>query len=74
MSDRRIPTIEMLRTEELAIVGQRDNQRIQIDWQFSVSDARHKMSSHYLRVNPDNQNHQSTYCQVAKYQDSSSPQ
>jgi hypothetical protein len=58
--NRRIPTLELLRTEVLAIVEQRDTQRIQIDWQFSVSDARHKLSSHYQRVNPDNQNHQST--------------
>jgi hypothetical protein len=53
--NRRIPTVEMLRSEVLALVQKRDAQRIQIDWQFSVSDARQKMRSHYQHVNPANQ-------------------
>lgn len=53
--NRRIPTVEMLRSEVLALVQARDAQRIQIDWQFSVSDARQKMRSHYQHVNPANQ-------------------
>lgn len=53
--NRRIPTIDMLRSEVLALVQERDRQRIQIDWQFSISDARQKMRSHYQRVNPANQ-------------------
>lgn len=53
--NRRIPTVEMLRSEVLALVQARDAQRIQIDWQFSVSDARLRMRSHYQRFNPANQ-------------------
>lgn len=53
--NRRIPTVEMLQSEVLALVQERDALRIQIDWQFSVSDARQKMRSHYQRVNPANQ-------------------
>lgn len=53
--NRRIPTSDMLRSEVLALVQERDRQRIQIDWQFSISDARQKMRSHYQRVNPANQ-------------------
>lgn len=45
----------MLRSEVLALVQERHAQRIQIDWQFSISDARQKMRSHYQRVNPANQ-------------------
>ncbi len=52
--NRRIPTIEKLRSEVLALVQARDGQRIKIDWQFSTSHARRKMNSHYRRVNPKN--------------------
>jgi hypothetical protein len=58
--NRRIPTIDELRSEVLAIVKDRDAKRIKIDWQFSISDARYKMRSHYQRVNPANNVHQNT--------------
>lgn len=53
--NRRIPTIEELQTQISAIFKVRDSQRIKIDWQFSVTDARHKMHTHYQRVNLQNQ-------------------
>ena len=51
---RRIPSIEQLRKEVLAIVNERDTKRIKITWQFSISVARNKMNSHYQRVHPQN--------------------
>lgn len=53
--NRRIPTIEQLRTEVLALVRERDEKRIRINWQFSIPDARHTMNRHYRRVHPDNE-------------------
>lgn len=47
---RRIPSLEQLRSEVLAIVAERDAKRIKINWQFSISAAREKMNSHYQRV------------------------
>ena len=58
--NRRIPTMEALRSEVLALVKERDAKRIKIDWQFSISDARYKMRSHYQRVNPANKVRQPT--------------
>lgn len=52
--NRRIPTIELLRSEVLALVQERDAKRIIIDWQFSIQVARNKMNSHYRRVHPQN--------------------
>lgn len=52
--NRRIPTIELLRNEVLALVRERDAKRIIIDWQFSIHTARNKMNSHYRRVHPQN--------------------
>jgi hypothetical protein len=52
--DRRIPTIEKLTSEVLAIVGERDAKRIKLNWQFSIPVARRKMNSHYRQVLPEN--------------------
>ena len=52
--NRRIPTIDVLRREVLALVRERDAKRIMIDWQFSIQTARNKMNSHYRRIHPDN--------------------
>jgi transposase len=52
--NRRIPSIETLRREVLALVRERDAKRIMIDWQFSIQTARNKMNSHYRRIHPQN--------------------
>ena len=52
---RRIPTIEMLTSEVMAIVKERDAQRIKLNWQFSIPAARHKLNSHYRQVVAANQ-------------------
>lgn len=59
--NRRIPTIEQLEAEVLALVHERHAKRIIIDWQFSISDARIKMNSHYRNVLPLNQKFKKTY-------------
>ena len=52
---RRIPTIEQLEHEILALVNERQTKRIKIDWQFSIQSARSKLNSHYSAV--QNANH-----------------
>lgn len=52
---RRIPTIEALRTEVLALIKERAEKEIKIDWQFSISSARSKMNKSYTKVNFDNE-------------------
>ncbi len=52
--NRRIPTIEQLEHEILALVNKRHFKRIKIDWQFSIQSARSKLNSHYTAVQQDN--------------------
>lgn len=52
--DRRIPTIGQLEKQILAIVKERNDKNVKIDWQFSLDAARDKLNSHYKRVLPDN--------------------
>lgn len=51
---RRIPTLEELEREVLALVAERHDQRIPINWQFSIEGARQKLSRHYETLNPGN--------------------
>lgn len=52
--NRRIPTIDQLRREVLALVQERDAKRIKINWQFSIPAARNTMNRHYRRTFPGN--------------------
>jgi hypothetical protein len=52
--DRRIPTQTELEREVLAIVKERTEKRILIDWQFSIEKARKKLNRHYEQVNQEN--------------------
>lgn len=56
--NRRIPTIEILEQELLALVAQRASNKVRIHWQFSVQAARTKLNSHYRAVQPDNEKFQ----------------
>ena len=58
--DRRIPTIEELASEVLALVAERDSKRIKIDWQFSIQSARNKLNRHYVDVNVANEKFKNT--------------
>jgi len=51
---RRIPTIEQLEKEVLALIKERSDKQIKIDWQFSIEAARDKMNRHYQKVFGDN--------------------
>lgn len=51
---RRIPTIEQLEKEVLALIKERGEKQIKINWQFSIEAARDKMNRHYERVFADN--------------------
>lgn len=51
---RRIPTMELLESELLAIVAERTEKRIKINWQFSIDVCRQKLNSRYSVVNEAN--------------------
>jgi len=52
--NRRIATKEELTREVLAIVKEREEKAITIEWQFSIESARGKLNRHYQQVNTDN--------------------
>lgn len=51
---RRIPSRQELEREVLAIVKEREENRIKIDWQFSIEKARKKLNRHYEKVIDEN--------------------
>jgi hypothetical protein len=57
---RRIPTKDQLEVEVMAIVKEREEKAIKIDWQFSIESARGKLNRHYRQVNADNARYQKT--------------
>ena len=52
--DRRIPSMDRLEREVLALISERDSKKIKINWQFSIQSARTKLNSHYVAVHGDN--------------------
>ena len=52
--NRRIATQEELEKEVLAIVKEREEKQIKIDWQFSIEKARKKLNRHYEQVQNEN--------------------
>src|SRR5688572_21300066 len=58
--NRRIATQEVLTQEVLAIVNEREEKAIKIDWQFSIQSARKKLNRHYQQVNSENAKYQQT--------------
>lgn len=51
---RRIPTIEKLESQIMAIIADRANKRIKIHWQFSIEKCREKLNTRYSVVNEVN--------------------
>lgn len=51
---RRIPTMEKLESEALALIAQRREKRIKINWQFSIDVCREKLNARYAVVNDAN--------------------
>lgn len=58
--NRRIPTLDKLETEILALVAERQQKQIKIHWQFSIQAARTKLNTQYRSVHPDNAQYQIT--------------
>lgn len=58
--ERRIATQEILEREVLALVKERTEKQIRINWQFSITAARTKLNKHYERVNADNVKYKET--------------
>jgi hypothetical protein len=52
--NRRIPTMEQLEREVLAIIADRTAKKAIINWQFSLQSARSTLNSHYVKVHPEN--------------------
>jgi transposase len=52
--NRRIPTIEKLESEVMAIIADRNRKRIKINWQFSIDLCREKFNARYSVVNVAN--------------------
>ena len=50
---QRIPTQAQLEREVLALVQERHDQRIRINWQFSLEAARDKFQRHYVKIQAD---------------------
>ncbi len=53
--NRRIPSIETLRTQVLALLDERSRKPITITWQFSIHAARSTLNTHYTQVHPANE-------------------
>lgn len=58
--NRRIPTIRQLEKEVLAIIKERNEKKIKINWQFSIKSARNKLNRHYQNVFADNSTYKIT--------------
>jgi DDE superfamily endonuclease len=58
--DRQIASKAALEKEVMAIVKEREEKAIKIDWQFSIELARNKLNRHYQQVNADNAQYKRT--------------
>lgn len=58
--NRRIPTVEKLKAELMALIDERNSKQIKIKWQFTIQTARKKLNSHYMAVNSENSSFQKT--------------
>jgi hypothetical protein len=58
--NRRIPTMEQLRSEVLALLDERSRKQVKISWQFSLEAARSTLNRHYTRVHADNSQYKKT--------------
>jgi len=57
---RRIADKQELEKEITAIVKEREEKGIKIDWQFSMESARNKLNRHYQQVNAENAQYKQT--------------
>lgn len=52
--NKRIAAKELVEKQVLACVKERQEKRIKVSWQFSITDARKKLNRHYSKVNSEN--------------------
>jgi hypothetical protein len=57
---RRLATKEQLEHEVLAIVKERGDKAVKIDWQFSIDKARKRLNRHYQQINAENSQYEKT--------------
>lgn len=60
LSRRRIATQQILEQQIKAIVEERNDKGIKINWQFSITSARSKLNNRYVAVNEANQKFKQT--------------
>jgi len=58
--NRRISSQAELESEVLAIVKEREEKQIKIEWQFSIEKARTKLNRHYEKINVENNKYKTT--------------
>ncbi len=58
--NQRIPTKEILTQRIAAIVKERQEKQIKIEWKFDMTAARTKMNKHYVKVNKMNEIYKET--------------
>jgi transposase len=58
--NRRNASKEVLDRELSAIVKEREEKRIKIEWQFSITSARDKLNRHYSQVHVENSQYKQT--------------
>ncbi len=51
---RRVPTTEKLDSEIQSLVCERNELAVKVEWQFSITNAREKLSRHYDKVQSKN--------------------
>ena len=52
--NRRIPCMELLKTEVDTFFEKRTTEQVKIKWQFSIQNARKKLNKRYASVNNQN--------------------
>ena len=57
---RRIATKAELTGEVMALIKEREEKAVKIEWQFSIESARGKLNRHYRQVNAENARYQRT--------------
>ena len=52
--NRRIPTLEQLESEVMALIDERSRKQVKVNWMFSIDDYRERLNAKYAIVNDAN--------------------
>lgn len=52
--NRRIPTLQQLESEVMALIDERSRKQVKFNWMFSIDDCRERLNSKYAIVNDAN--------------------